>query len=177
MDSRISPKDAALESLTPQSEDYLETIAELQKRDRVARAKDIAERAGVTRGTVTSALKSLHQKGLINYQPYSHVTLTATGEELAEAIINRHETLTEYFATVLQIPRDRAEANACRAEHVLDPEVIERMTQFIDFLVKCPRTSQVWRRAFEQFCAGGQDASDCRECVGQCLARLRDQQA
>ena len=35
--------------LTSQLEDYLEAIGQLQKRDRVARAKDIAERLGVTR--------------------------------------------------------------------------------------------------------------------------------
>lgn len=160
------------EGLTSQSEDYLEAIAELQKEDRVARAKDIADRLGVTRGTVTSALKNLHDKGLINYQPYSHITLTGSGERLAAGIIHRHETLTKYFQEVLQLTPETAEANACRAEHVLGIEVIEKMVCFLEFLDECPRTSDVWRKAFDQFCMSGGEKSDCKECVGQCLAEI-----
>lgn len=158
--------------LTSQLEDYLEVIAALQQENRVARAKDIAERLGVTRGTVTSALRSLSEKSLINYQPYSHITLTKAGQKLAEEIIHRHETLTMYLHEVLRIPRRQAEENACRVEHVVDEEVIEKMVHFLEFINKCPRTGEVWRRAFDQFCLGGDERSRCRECVGQCLAKL-----
>ena len=167
-----SSKKQEIEGLTWQSEDYLEAIANLQKEERVARAKDIADRLGVTRGTVTSALKSLHEKGLINYQPYSYITLTAQGKKLAEEIIRRHETLTLYLEKVLHIPAEQAEANACRAEHVLDAEVIDRMVCFLKFLDECPRTGEIWQHAFDQFCAIGSGKSDCKECVGQCLANL-----
>lgn len=158
--------------LTSQSEDYLEVIAELQEKDHVARAKDIAERMGVTRGTVTSALKGLHEKGLINYQPYSHVTLTEAGEKVAADIIHRHKTLTRYLHEVLQLAPDKAEANACRAEHVLDSEVIDQMICFLEFIDKCPRTGEVWRRAFEEYCKTDGGESNCKECVGQCLAGI-----
>ena len=163
-----SPSD----NLTPQLEDYLEAIAELQHENRVARAKDIADRLNVTRGTVTSALRSLSEKHLINYQPYSHITLTDAGEAVADEIMRRHEVLTRYLHNVLQIPRQRAEENACRAEHVLDEEVIQRMVHFLEFLDKCPRTGEVWRLAFDQFCQGGDDLDNCRECIGQCLGTL-----
>lgn len=160
------------EKLTPQLEDYLEAIAELQNLNRVARGKDIAERLSVTRGTVTSALKSLSEKRLINYQPYSHITLTDAGKVVADKIIHRHEVLTRYLHKVLQIPSSMAEENACRAEHVLDQEVIERMVHSLEFLDKCPRTGEVWRLAFDQFCKDGDDVDNCKECIGQCLAEL-----
>ena len=167
-----SAKEREAEGLTWQSEDYLEAIAILQKEERVARAKDIADRLGVTRGTVTSALKGLQEKGLINYQPYSYITLTDQGKKLAEDIIHRHDTLTLYFEKVLHLPARQAEANACRAEHVLDAEVIDRMVCFLRFLDECPRTSEVWQHAFDKFCVKGSGKSDCKECVGQCLAGL-----
>ena len=170
--SQAAGKGQEAEGLTWQSEDYLEAIAILQKEDRVARAKDIADRLGVTRGTVTSALKGLHEKGLINYQPYSYITLTDDGRKLAEEIIRRHETLALYFQRVLHLPPDQAEANACRAEHVLDAEVIDRMLCFLRFLDECPRTSEVWQHAFDKFCVSGAEKSDCKQCVGQCLAKL-----
>ncbi|MGD9125458.1 MAG: metal-dependent transcriptional regulator [Desulfarculaceae bacterium] len=169
------PKGQDYETLTSQSEDYLEVIAQLQKEDRVARAKDIADRLGVTRGTVTSALRGLNEKGLINYQPYSHITLTEAGEKLAAEIIHRHEILTKFFHEVLQMPPTDAEANACRAEHVLDPKIIEQMVCFLEFLNRCPRTSQIWRQSFGQFCISSEGKSNCKECVGRCLAELYEE--
>ncbi|KMY66241.1 DtxR family transcriptional regulator [Desulfocarbo indianensis] len=169
-----SPLTRDPEDLTSHLEDYLEVIAALQQEDHVARAKDIADRLSVARGTVTSALKSLSEKGLINYQPYSHITLTKAGEELAQRIIHRHKTLTTYLNQVLRISREKAEQNACRAEHVLDEEVIERMVQFLEFMHKCPRTNKVWIDSFDKFCWGGQDKGNCKECIGQCLANLYD---
>jgi DtxR family Mn-dependent transcriptional regulator len=65
--------------LSENLEDYLETILELEKTQKVARVKDIAEMRGVLRGSVTGALKSLAEKGLINYEPYSFITLTRKG--------------------------------------------------------------------------------------------------
>lgn len=165
-DLEVAPKVV----LTPQLEDYLEAIAELQKVDRVARAKDIADRLEITRGTVTSALKSLSRKGLINYQPYSHITLTEEGEELAAAIIHRHRTIARYLHEVLQLDWKVAEDNACRAEHVLDREVIDRLIRHMEFMDKCPRMGPALMESFKEFCQGSTEPENCRDCVGRCLA-------
>ena len=170
-------KAEVLAGLTSQLEDYLETIFILQNEDRVARAKDIASRLGVTRGTVTSALKSLGEKGLINYQPYSHITLTDLGEQAAERVVHRHQTLVQYFRSVLQLPVEMAEENACRAEHILDAEVIERMNRFMEFLDRCPRTDPSWRQSFTEYCTVDREMDDCRDCLGRCLAGLYNRAA
>jgi Mn-dependent DtxR family transcriptional regulator len=54
--------------LSESLEDYLETILDLEKTNKVARVKDIAEKMGVLRGSVTGALKNLAEKKLINYK-------------------------------------------------------------------------------------------------------------
>ena len=134
--------------------------------------RDIADRLGITRGTVTSALKSLSEKGLINYQPYSHITLTATGEQIAAKIIRRHRIVSRYLHEVLQLPLDVSEDNACRAEHVLDRQVIDRLVCHLEFLEKCPRMGTVWRDSVNLFCKDGINQQNCRECLGRCLAGL-----
>lgn len=48
-----------MEGLSENLEDYLETILVLQTENTVARVKGIAEKLGVLRGKVTSALRSL----------------------------------------------------------------------------------------------------------------------
>jgi len=49
--------------LSESLEDYLEVILELEQDHKVARAKDIAEKMGFQRSSVTGALKSLGEKG------------------------------------------------------------------------------------------------------------------
>lgn len=160
------------EALTWQLQDYLEAIAQLQRQDRVARAKDIATRLGVTRGTVTSALHSLGDKGLINYQPYGHITLTPAGEAAAAEIIHRHRTLSDYFHLVLRMPRDQAEANACRAEHVLDDQVIAHMARLMEMMRACPGPSRGSGRQGRR--SGTRGEASCRQCLAQCPARPPD---
>ena len=64
------------EGLSASLEDYLEVIFHLEQSNRVARAKDIADQMNVQRASVTGALKALSGRGLINYSPYSFITLT-----------------------------------------------------------------------------------------------------
>ncbi len=72
--------------LSESLEDYLEIILDLEKTKKVARTKDIAGKMGVKRGTVSGALKSLEEKGLINYKPYNFTTLTQKGARIASAV-------------------------------------------------------------------------------------------
>jgi len=77
------------DELSESLEDYLEVILKLEQSQKVARAKDIAARMEVQRGSVTSALKNLKEKKLINYEQYSFITLTPKGKKLAKEITHR----------------------------------------------------------------------------------------
>ena len=100
--------------LSESLEDYLETILDLERENKVARAKDIAKKMGVQRGSVTSALKSLEEKGMINYEPYSFITLTDDGKRIAEEINRRHNVLKSLLLNVLKVDEKTAELTACR---------------------------------------------------------------
>jgi DtxR family transcriptional regulator, Mn-dependent transcriptional regulator len=160
------------DSLSPSLEDYLEIIFHLEEQHRVARAKDIADHMSVQRASVTGALKALAGRGMINYSPYSYVTLTATGREIAEDVIRRHDTLKEFFVTALQLEPQQAEANACRIEHAIDPAAIERLIHFLEFIKNCPRAGTDWLKAFSHFCHQGIRSDHCQDCLQVCADRL-----
>lgn len=101
-------------------ENYLEVILDLEKTQRVARTKNIADRLGINRGSVTGALKNLSEKGLINYEPYSYITLTSEGKRIAEEITRRHGILKDFLLNILRINPTTADETACRMEHVID---------------------------------------------------------
>lgn len=161
-----------LEGLSASLEDYVEVIYHLEQSNKVARAKDIADQMSVQRASVTGALKALSAKGLINYSPYSTITLTPAGRAIAQDIIHRHETLKEFFVAALQLSPVEAEANACRIEHAIDPAAVDRLVHFLRFIKICPRTGMDWFDAFARYCQKGAQTSNCRECLMDCLEKV-----
>jgi len=164
------------EGLSASLEDYLEVIFHLEQSNRVARAKDIADQMNVQRASVTGALKALVGRGLINYSPYSFITLTSTGREIARDVIRRHKALKEFFMNTLQLGPEDAEANACRIEHAIDPMAIERLVHFLEFMKICPRTGIDWFDAFARFCKHGVQTSDCRKCLKHCMEGIPEKE-
>lgn len=122
--------------LSASLEDYLEAIFNLAGESKVARSKDIARLLGVSRASVTCALRVLKEKGLANYKPYDFVTLTEAGRSTAAGIARKHSILKSFFVNVLGIKTDIAQQAACKAEHTLGPEVIARLLLFIEFVTE-----------------------------------------
>ena len=162
-----------IDGLSASLEDYLEVIFHLEQSNRVARAKDIADQMNVQRASVTGALKALAARGLINYSPYSFITLTPSGRDIAREVIHRHKVLKEFFVNTLQLGPEDAEANACRIEHAIDPSAIERLVRFLEFMSICPRTGTDWFDAFARFCKLGLRTSDCLACLKLCAERIQ----
>jgi len=138
-------------ALSATLEDYLEAISRLVAEKGAARAGDIANALSVHKSTVTSALKGLARKGYVNYSPYAFATLTPEGQEKARDIRRRHEVIRGFLQDVLSVDSDVAEANACRMEHVMDREVLKRLSKFAEFARECPRAGDDWLGRFEYY--------------------------
>ena len=119
------------ERLSSSLEDYLEAIHHVVARKDAARVKDIAERKGVSASSVTGALRALAERGLVNYAPYDIVTLTERGAALAQGVVRRHDALREFFERVLEVAPDTAEEAACRMEHAMPRDVLEKLVRFV----------------------------------------------
>jgi len=155
--------------LSESLEDYLEVILDLEEENKVARVKDIADKMGILRGSVTGALKNLAERGLINYEPYSFITLTPKGTTIAREVTQRHIILKDFLSRVLQMDLEQADANACRMEHAMDKSAIDRLVQFIDYINNCPRTGEDWIALFREYRQKGpRSRQECRECIDRC---------
>ena len=163
----------AKDNLSESLEDYLEIILGLEKQNKVARAKDIADKMGVKRGSVTSALKNLGERGLINYEPYSFITLTPDGSKIAKNIVYRHTVIKNFLVNVLQIDDAVAEPIACKMEHTVDKHTLERMVEFFDFIFSCPRAGEDWIKGFLSHCSTkkAKNTETCSECIENCLKK------
>ena len=164
---------AATHALSASLEDYLETIYRLVQSERVARVKDIAARVGVQMSSVTGALRSLSEKGLVQHDPYSYATLTPRGESIAREILRRHQVLREFLTDFLGLEPEAAERNACHMEHAIEPVVLERLTEFVEFAERCPRAGVQWVHGMAHACGAGNDYAHCESCIAACLAGVR----
>jgi len=152
--------------LTESLEDYLETILLLTREHTVARSRDIASRLGVQRSSVTGALHALADRALIHYEPYGYVTLTESGSAAAERVLRRHEVLRDFMIKVLSVDADEADRTACRMEHVVSKQVVDRLVAFAEFVENCPDAGAEWVRGFGYRCAKSHDrqSAECKRC-------------
>lgn len=78
-------------------EDYLERILELINSKGYARVIDIASRLKISQASVTNMVQRLDAEGLLKYEKYRGLVLTAAGARLARKIARRHQLLTDFL--------------------------------------------------------------------------------
>jgi DtxR family transcriptional regulator, Mn-dependent transcriptional regulator len=111
---------------TPAVEDYSKAIFSLESRsEEPVSTNALAERLGITPGSVSAMLKRLDELGLISHVPYKGVRLTPAGRRVALEVIRHHRLLEAYLADVLGMPWDRVHDEAEVLEHVLSEDLEE----------------------------------------------------
>ena len=112
-------------------EDYLERILELINTKGYARVVDIAESLKISQASVTNMVQRLDGEGLLKYEKYRGLALTASGEALAQNITRRHRILTD-FLRLFGLDEDVIYHDVEGMEHHISPptmNVIEALTQ------------------------------------------------
>ena len=114
-------------------EDYLETILMLCKENGTARSVDIAAHLGVTKPSVSFAMKKLRENGYILMGDDNRITLTDAGEAIAGRILERHDLLTRMLI-MLGVNEETARQDACKIEHDLSDEAFEAIRRHIEMM-------------------------------------------
>ena len=113
-------------SLGKSSEDYLEAMLMLKEERGYVRSVDIAEQLGVSKPSVSIAVKKLKEYGYLEMDHSGFITLTESGREIAERIYTRHKTLTSFFE-MLGVDPEIAQEDACLVEHDLSEETFSAL--------------------------------------------------
>ena len=130
------------EKLTASLEDYIEVIASLAGSSGETRAADIADNMGVSRPSVTVALRALASRNMVNYKPYSSVSLTEEGRKHAFAVHRKHRILSRFFKEILGADEKLADSAACKVEHAIGEEITDRLVEFLAFIDNCPTAAE-----------------------------------
>lgn len=131
-------------NLTSESiEMYLLRVALLQQGDQPVPVPQLAQELSISPVSANEMCKKLTEKGLITYEPYKGVTLTADGESLARRVL-RHRRLWEvFFVEKLDLEPLEAEEIACRFEHVTPELLAERLDNFLGHPAFSPQNEPI----------------------------------
>ena len=140
---------------------------------KVVRPKDISKTQNVAKSTVTAALQNLAEKGFINYEPYEVITLTDEGRNEAERIAVRHTIIKRFLQDVLRLDPEQADETACRMEHAVDQDGLERFVCFLAFLRRHSPDGAKWLDDFRHFLSSGANKQSCRQCIKEYMNDLR----
>lgn len=109
---------------------YLETIFSLKKKNGYVRSVDLVNAMGFVKSSVSAAVKNLRENNFIHVDDKGYIELTEEGLNIATKIYDRHVTLTNCFAR-LGVPKEIAEKDACKIEHVISEETFQAIKNHI----------------------------------------------
>src|SRR5437762_13288442 len=116
-------------------ENYLKAIhqgqASLAPDQRLVPMGQVAASLGVTPGTATTMVKALAESGLAEYEPYSGVRLSASGEKLAGLVLRRHRLVELFLVQVMGMSWADVHDDAEQLEHVVSERLIDRIDEML----------------------------------------------
>ena len=93
----------------------------------------VAERLGVTPGTVTTMMNQLERRGLVDYTPRKGVRLNESGRKAALGVLRRHRLVELFLVKVMKLDWSHVHEEAEVLEHVISDRLLERMDEMLGF--------------------------------------------
>ena len=91
----------------------------------------LASALRVAPGTATTMVKALAESGLVDYEPYTGVRLTAAGTKLAATVLRRHRLVELFLVQVMGMRWDEVHDDAEHLEHVVSDRLLDRIDEML----------------------------------------------
>jgi DtxR family transcriptional regulator, Mn-dependent transcriptional regulator len=114
-------------------EDYLKQVYVLQqaRRDEAVPMGELASAMGVAAASATGMVKSLVEVGLVEYEPYVGVSLTADGERAALDVVRRHRLIESFLVQTLGLDWSEVHEEAERLEHAVSDKLLAKIDAYL----------------------------------------------
>lgn len=130
---RIDREGEVVEKVSMSHEDYLEAIVMLGgSQTQSVRSVDIAAKMGVSKASVSKAVTSLKNSGMLEQPYYGDITLTDDGYAYGCAVLKRHEMLTRFLTEKVGLSKQVAEEEACQMEHTISDESFQKWLAYFE---------------------------------------------
>ena len=112
------------------AENYLESILVIKNQKGFVRSIDIANHLGVSKPSVSVAMKCFREEGYITVDEDGGLDLTEKGLNIAMSVYERHKVISKVLIA-LGVSKETALDDSCKIEHVISEETFSRIKDFL----------------------------------------------
>ena len=127
----------------PATEEYLETIFELEEAGIPPMRARIVERLGVSAPSVSETVARLEREGYLVLDPDRRMRLTDTGRKYATSMVRRHRLAERLLVDVLHVPWHQIHEEACRLEHAISENLEGHLVRLLGDPGTCPHGNPI----------------------------------
>ena len=125
------------------TEEYLETILELEEEGIVPIRARLVERLGVSAPAVSEHVNRLVEGGYTELMDDRSLRLTAKGRALATTIVRRHRLAERLLVDVIGLEWEKVHKEAARWEHAISADVEEKLVTLLGDPATCPHGNPI----------------------------------
>jgi DtxR family Mn-dependent transcriptional regulator len=122
---------------------YLEAIYYMEVEGEQVRSARLADWLGVSRPTVTVALRRMTRDGMVRLNHRKEIELTERGREAAASIVRRHRIMERWLTDALGLDWVAADEEAARLEHAVSDLVERRVWESLGRPTSCPHGNPI----------------------------------
>jgi len=124
-------------------ENYLKALYHLTSTKDVVNVKELAEYFDIKMPTVTSMIKKLSSKNLVQYESYKPLKLTYLGQKQAALIVRKHRLTEMFLVEKMGVGWEHVHDIAEQIEHIKSPLFFDKMDELLDFPTHDPHGSPI----------------------------------
>ena len=125
------------------TEEYLETILEIEEEGIVPIRARLVERLGLSAAAVSEQVNRLVEQGYAELRGDRTLVLTESGRALAISIVRRHRLAERLLLDVIGLEWEKVHREADRWEHAISADVEEKLVQLLGDPATCPHGNPI----------------------------------
>jgi DtxR family Mn-dependent transcriptional regulator len=127
----------------PATEEYLETIWELEESGIPPMRARIVERLGVSAPAVSETVGRLEREGYLTLDKDRVMHLSESGRAYARSMVRRHRLAERLLVDVLHVPWHQVHEEACRLEHAISESLEQHLVTLLGDPGCCPHGNPI----------------------------------
>ena len=112
-------------------EEYLKTMYILQVQGKELRVTGIANQMNISKPSVTKAINSLKENGLVDYETYGKIELTENGNDLAKKILEAYDISYVFFKDVIGLDDEASKREAEKLKLTMEDNTINNLAKYV----------------------------------------------
>src|SRR5262245_53002385 len=134
---------ASVAEMHDATEEYLETILEIEEEGIPPIRARLVERLGISAPAVSETVNRLVEQGYAQLLDDRSLRLTPKGRRLAVSIVRRHRLAERLLTDVIGLEWEKVHREADRWEHAISADVEEKLVELLGDPATCPHGNPI----------------------------------